>query len=255
MNLLSQPQGKSKHELDIADQERRIIQLDGLIVKKRKELEELDATFVRNLSEKGAQNYEEEQNWRQRIDSLRIEVEALESRRKSALVPLEERGKKVEDRERVLLQREEQAALKESDIEYTSQALENRLDEISEREQESISYEKRLSERDMVLKIRESELETRMAALTEVIRQVLLDAERAKAEASERKALLRGRDISITEREQSVARQEASFVNRERAILDRYQTLQRAITETNLKYPNVSQSSAARTAGERDGNG
>ena len=53
--------------------------------------------------------------------------------------------------------------------------------------------------------------------------------------AAQKKAVLKGRDVSITERERNVELQEASFADREKRIVDRYQTLLRAITETNLK--------------------
>ena len=74
-----------------------------------------------------------------------------------------------------------------------------------------------------------------MNALTEILRESLEDIERNKAEVAKRKAILKGRDISITEREKNVEMQEAAFDKREQAILDKYRTLQKAITETNLK--------------------
>ena len=235
MRLLSAPEGKSKRVLDNAEQIVRSQELDALIVSKRKEISDLDAVLVRTLSEKGAKNYEEEQAWKEKLTVLTNEVEALESRRKSALIPLEEREKTVQDKESVLLQREETIVIKESDLEYTKQLLEDKLDTVSEREQDAISQDKRLTNREANIKLQEAQVEQRMKALTTILQQSYEEIIVSQTEQMKAKALLKGRDVSITEREKNVATQVASFENREKAIVDRYKTLLRAITETNLK--------------------
>ncbi len=234
MKLLSTPQGKSRREQENVDQELRAIELDKLIVAKRKELSDLDRLLISSLSEKSVKNYEEEQLWKNKIQELTNEVEALESRRKSALVPLEEREKKAQDRESALLKREEMVQIKESDIERTKELLEQRLDEISEREQEATNYSILLNNRRFNIEFQEKEIQVRSEAMVQILKESLEEVELAKAEAAKRKAILKGRDVSITEREKNVELQEAAFATREQKILDRYRSLQKAITETNL---------------------
>lgn len=234
MRLLSAPQGKSKRETDIASQELRVQELDSLLMQKRKEISETDALLVRTLSETGLKNYEEEQAWKEKIQGLINEVTALESRRKSALVPLETREKEVETKERVLLEREEQTILKESDFEYTRQLLEDKLDVVSEREQDAEKYAQILNNREFSVQLQEAQVKQRMEALTTILKESYEEILTSQAESARQKAILKGRAVSITEREKNVEMQEAGFANREKAILDKYKTLQRTITEVNL---------------------
>ena len=240
MRLLTPPAGQSRRQVENADQERRSIQLDQVIKDKRKEINDLDIQLVNSLSDIGKRNYEEEIVWKAKINVHTREVEALESRRKHALVPLEEREKKVQDTESVLLKREEMVAIKESDVEQTRELLEGKLDAISEREQEATNYSVTLNNREFAIQLQEKQISERMKALTEILQESLDETQKAQAEAARQKAILKGRDVSITEREKYVDIQEKSFADREKRIVDRYQTLLRAITETNLKQNGTS---------------
>lgn len=235
MRLLSTPQGKSARELETAQQALRITQLDETMRAKRKELNDLDKQLENDLSEKGLRNYQEEQLWKAKLAGLAREVEALESRRKSALVPLEEREKAVQDRESVLLQREESVVLRESDVEYAKDSLEERIDSVSEREQGANDNDKRLSIREANIRLQEQETAKRADALARIMNESYVETESAKTDLARQKAVIKGRDTAISERERIVAEKEAGFADRERAIADRYKTLQRAIMETNLK--------------------
>jgi len=235
MRLLSPSQGKSRRELDIHSQELRITELDGLIERKRLELQQLDRDMVRALSEKGAERFEEDEKWKQKIHTLTEEVIQLEARKKRALVPLEEKEKELDTRDSALSKREETVKIKESDLEYTKKALEDKLDAVSEREVEANEYAATLSNREYAIKMQEDELKSRMNALTTILQESFTDIQKAHDEAAKHKAILKGRDITLAERERKVAEIEKTFDDRDRAITDRYRTLMRAITEVNLK--------------------
>ena len=235
MRLLTPPAGQSLRQVELAQQELRATQLDQVIKDKRKEINDLDNRLINSLSETGKKGKEEEQMWKEKIAVLTREVDALESRRKSALVPLEEREKSVQDREGVLLKREEMVLIKETDLEQTKELLEDKLDAISEREQEATDYSVTLNNREFAIQLQEKQISERMKALTDILQESFNEIQKAQAEAAQRKAVLKGRDVSITEREKNVELQEASFANREKRIVDRYQTLLRAINETKLK--------------------
>lgn len=235
MRLLKREEGQKLQQLEIAQKQSRSIQLDDVIKDKRKEITELDNHLVNRLANAGTQGLEEEQMWRDRISALTIEVDALESRRKIALVPLEEREKSVHTRESALLRREEIVAIKDSDLEHTKELLEEKLDDVSEREQDAVKYSLILNNREFTIKTKEEEVEKRMDAVTDLMKQHMEENEKTKADLASQKAILRGRDVSITEREQIVAKKEAGFADREKRIADRYATLQRAITEINLR--------------------
>lgn len=235
MRLLSVPAGKSRRETDNAAQELRSIQLDEAIRTKRKEITDLEGSLINSLSVLGARKYEEKQYWKAEIAGLEKEVEALESRKRSASVPLEEREKEVQAGESALLKREETLAIREAEVEHLKDVLEERLDEVSEREQAATDYSVTLNNREFAIQFQETQVRERTTALTTVLRESYEEMQKAKEEAAKRKALLKGRDVSVSEREKFVDMQEASFANREKAIVDRYQTLLRAITETNLR--------------------
>lgn len=238
MRLLKPLEGQSRRQIENAQQELRSSQLDQVLKDKRKEINDLDIQLVNSLSEIGRRNYDEENMWKEKIDVLTREVEALESRRKSALVPLEEREKEVQNRESALLKREEIIAIKESDVEQTREILENKLDAISEREQDATNYSVNLNNREFAIQLQEKQIGERMAGLTIILQESYDEMQKAQAENAQRKAILKGRDVSIAEREKNVDMQEASFANREKAIVDRYKTLLSAISETKLKYGN-----------------
>lgn len=236
MKLLKTEEGKSKRSIDNAAQELRGVQLDALIVSKRKELDSTDRQLTAVLSEKGQQGQKEESFWKERISELTREVDALESRRKAALVPLQEREKAIQDKESVLLKREEQSSIKESDLERTRELLEDKLDDVSEREQTAIDYAGTLESRSSVLSLQEDDMQKRQDALVSVLRQAVEEKAREEALLSQQKAMLKGREVVISEREAEAAKKEKSFADREKKILDQYQTLQRAIAEVKLKY-------------------
>lgn len=211
------------------------MELDKLIVAKRRELNDLDQLYLNKSSELGQKGVSEEQLWKKRIEDLTIEVEALESRKESALIPLVDREKEVENRERVLLEREERVSFRESEADSERQMLEDRLDDVSEREQEATKYSVSLNNREFAIAFKEKQVQERMDALTAILIESLEEVKKSQAEAARYKASLKGRDVSITEREKYVEKQEAGFAAREEAILDKYRTLQRTITEVNLK--------------------
>ncbi len=236
MRLLKPLEGQNRQQAEIAQQQLRVGELDQVIRDKRKEINDLDNLLIKTLSETGKKNYEEEQMWKEKISGLTREVEALESRRKYALVPLEEREKEVENRESALLKREEIVAIKESDVEQTRELLEGKLDAISEREQEATNYSIQLNNREFAVQLQEKQISERMNGLTTILQESYDEMQKAQTEVAQRKAVLKGRDVSILEREKNVEMQENSFANREKAIADRYKSLLSAISETKLKY-------------------
>lgn len=236
MRLLSQNEGKSQQLLTIEEQQRRSLELDSQIQQKRLELQALDRAHLAHLSSTGRERYEEETAWKAKIATLTEEVEQLEARRKKALVPLEEKEKELQDKTTALLQREEAVSLKESDNEYTREALERRLDEVGEREQEAIEFSGSLAIREANIRLQETDIKNRSEALTTLLANYQIEMVAGRKDIQEQKAVLKGRDVSITEREKEVARKEKSFIDRERRLQDRYRTLERAITEAKLKH-------------------
>lgn len=233
MKLLSSPEGTNRRQLDNASQELRSTQLDALIRKKQKELNDLERQVLDSLSEFGKQSSEQEAHLKEKILNLTADVASLELRKQQASVPLEEKEKELQDRERVLAGREETALIKESDLDITTQVLEDRLDSLSEREQSATEYSHLLNARELRISVEEENVRQRMDAVSALMKEVYEEKKKAETEFSQERAMLKGREVSLTEREQIVAKKEAGFVNRERKILDQYHALQQAVAETN----------------------
>lgn len=233
MKLLSSSEGTNKRQLDTSSQELRSVQLDTLIRGKQKEISDLDRQLMNSLSEFGKQTSEQEAIIRGRISSLTSEVESLEFRKKQALVPLEEKDKELQDKERVLEGREETVAIKESDLENKAQLLEDRLDSLSEREQSATDYSNLLNARELRIAVQEENVHKRMDAVSALMKEAFEEKKNSETELNTQRAMLKGRAVSLTEREEIVAKKEAGFANRERKILDQYHSLQKAIAETN----------------------
>lgn len=190
------------------------------------------------------------------FDRLKIEQEKAEVRileadertkeyerlRDTNLIPLENREKAVHTKESALLKREESIEIKESTLESDRELLEERLDDISEREQTALDHAASLEKRAHVISLEEAEVKNRQNALVTIVRQVSEDKKKSEQEINNQKAILKGREVVISEREAIVAKKEAGFAAREKKILDQYRSLQKAITETNLKTKNVERS-------------
>lgn len=238
MRLLTPPQGKSRREIELAEQAVRAQELDELVQTKKKELNDIDLTFERSLSEKGKANYEEEEEHKARIRILEQDVQNLERRRERALLPLESKEKELQDKESALLKREREVTTKESEAEYTAQSLQDKLDTVSEREEDALEYSVTLTSREANIRLREEEIEKREASLTSILKQSMDEVNEGRTEITRQKAVLKGRGIVLTERERAVEKSLKSIADRELRLVDRYKTLQKAITETNLKHGN-----------------
>lgn len=236
MRLLTPPAGKSLREIENAKQEVRTQQLEQIIRDKRKEIEQVEHIAVEALSKHGLENYEDEKRWKTRIAELTLEVEGLEQRRRTALLPLEKREKELTIKDRVLSEREEKLSIKETDLESVQEALAERLDDLSERQLTASEYATSLEQRNSNLVLQESEIQKRQDALVVILRQTNEEKQINETNLSTQIALLKGREKAISQRERVVEKKEKGFVSREKAILDKYETLRRAISEMKLRY-------------------
>lgn len=203
------------------------------------QLEDSTTSSLRKEKERLSKSSQElQQKWslfRTENDTLNLKKEELENYYKTTLIPLEKREKLAQSKEEALLKREEELAINETNLEQTRELLEDKLDAVSVREQDANDYSLILNNREENIKLQESQIRDRMTALTEILKESMEEVKKSQSEAAEYKATLKGRDVSLTEREKRVQKEIESVANREARLVDRYRTLQKAITETNLK--------------------
>lgn len=233
MNLLSVKDSRTKRAAENSTQELRSVELDVLIRDKRKELDDLVLLIAGNLERCRTENEVERREHIELLTPLRREVEELEQRKKQALLPLHEKEKEVEDRMVVLLQREEEVSIRESEAESTLEHLQDRLDDIQERSHELDSKKNALDKREFGVKIQEDEVIDRSTKLTTVLETGYESLKKAASLVEKEKAEARGREIILSERESRLVKKEKDLESREKALIDKYQTLERSIARLN----------------------
>lgn len=155
---------------------------------------------------------------------------------KTVVVPLENREKELDTKTEALSKREESISIKETDLTQTQEILIERLDEVSEREQNALSYSADLEARASNLSILEEQQKKKEEAVLAVMKETAKKRIEDEKNIAKQKAVLKGRDTVLNERERVVSKKEAGFANREKAIVDRYKTLERAIAEMKLTH-------------------
>lgn len=231
MKLLSTPQGKSRREIDNAQEELRSQQLDELIRAKRKELNDLDLRVLAREAEYSSWDFEAE---REKLENERASLARERKEYRKSLVPLEQKEKELDTVASALLKQKEQLDIRETDLDQTSEILQERLDLVSEREQNALALSQDIEGRSSNLVIQEEEFKKKETALVEIMRTHEIERRKDERDIAKQKSVLKGRDTVLKERERAVAQKEAGFEAREKRLLDRYQTLQRAITEKKL---------------------
>lgn len=170
-----------------------------------------------------------------RAENLAQKMMEYEEIRKTVIVPLVNREQVLQNNERALLKREEHIAIRETENDSERQLLEDRFDDISEREQATKDYSATLEQRARNIALQEGEFQKHQDSLVVLLREFSNDKKKAEDDISTQRALLKGRETILLEREKICAKQEAGFANREKSILAKYRQLQKAITATNLK--------------------
>lgn len=231
MHLLSPQESRSKTEAYNSKLSSRSADLDEAIVAKRKELISLDEEFLRTLQNQRLVRLKEDTEWEQRNRTLTSEVEALENRRKLAVVPLAEKKKELQDREEVLLQREQKVSAREQEAADNLELLEGRLDEASDRLDSAGIREKQLNKREEGIKLQERQTNERTLHLNEVLSKSYALLNEAQTKIATQKAEQDGREIVLSEKESRLKERENDLVSRETALIDKRTTLERAVEE------------------------
>lgn len=235
MKLLSPVETRSKRDVQNTALSSRSAELDESIVTKRKELLTMDEEFLRVIEENRLKKAEEETKWEQRNQVLRTETEELENRRQRALVPLENKERKIEADEEALLQRERKIAKREENAEFLQETLEQRLDEASERLELASKRSQELNKKEEGVKAQEALTNVRTEEFNSLLVKTLADFDQQRTEIAQGQRENEGREVALSEKETRIDAKEKDLVSRETLLLDRHATLERAIEEHKRK--------------------
>lgn len=236
MKLLSPSEGREKARSNEVTLKNRITELQGLIVQKYKELAQAEADFNDTLTRQRKTWSEEEKVYTSKVFIIRGEIEALEERRRQALIPLTKRAEELDTKASALAEYEKILKQSDADIADKAEMLVKRLDEVAERELQADKVAKNLAVREDGVKAQAAQVATGSVLLTEAMTKASQESAARERELSLKEASVKAKETQITERERKVNEKEAGFANRELAIKDQYEALRQAIEETNKKY-------------------
>lgn len=226
----------AKIEDKLEADKRAIAETSSQLADERKALDERVAKEGASIVKAREQLRNDQIKWQEEAEILRNTKIKQDEFHKAFVVPLEKRIRAVDTKDSALSKREELIVIKEAENNRTAELLQDRLDHISEREQDAIDFAATLEARSSNLTIQENDLRKRQDALVEIIKQTSVEKIKAETELGKQKAVLKGREVVLAERERVVRTKENGFIAREKSITDKYQTLQRAISEMKLKY-------------------
>lgn len=235
MKLLSPQETRTKRETLNTTLSSRSADLDEAIVAKRKEILTLDEDFLRAIEDNRLVRMQEESKWEQRNHVLRSETEELESRKRLALVPLEEREQKIQADDEALLQREQKVLRREEEAEKNLELLELRLDDASDRLALASKRSQELDRRETGIRQQEALTKARTDEFNTVLTKTLIDFETQRTELATKQLENEGREVIFAEKEVRILAKEKDLVSRETLLKDRYETLGRAIEEYKRK--------------------
>jgi hypothetical protein len=196
--------------------------------KTRKELANSEADFRQALLGQRARWEREEQDHTKRVNEAVEEIKVLESRKAQALIPIEVYKKQAET-----LMQEAQDGLRlvqgrELEAEELLDTLQDKLDAVGQREQDSIIKEKRLFIKEEAIKSQETLTSNKSEELTRAWIDFNKDKELAEFDIRDRKTALFLRDRSQEAREDALNRQEQELKDWSIKLKDERDTLDRA---------------------------
>lgn len=225
-------QAKNKRESDNA----RVVEIQELIAQKLRELATAEASYDDALQRQRNQWAAEQMEHQNKVLEKEQEVEALEERRKAALVPLTVREQEIENVANALALREQKAGEREHDLDEQSSALEERLDEVAERELRVADHEQSLQLQADGVKRQAQDVQRGSELLTVAVTRAQAEAVSRETDLTKREMALNAKENSLEERERIVQVKEDGFTTREVKIADDRATLERAIAESKQKY-------------------
>jgi chromosome segregation ATPase len=242
LRLLAPAEAVHKSKQRTEGEKQKAVKIDALVAQKHKELAEAESNFAIALKRQHEIWAKEEKEHQEKVTHVTHEVTILEERRNQALIPLEERGKELETKDRNLRERSVVLDLRETDLNESAQSLADRLDEVSEREQKAFESAQSLLIQREDIESRRNDLKANTDTFTRAFTKASGELTERELVVRREEIALKNRAVTLKEREDKVADKEAGFDNRERAIQDKRETLNRAIAEIKQKYHVTEQS-------------
>lgn len=227
MLLMTPTQAGDAREQETQRQILRAQEAEKEVARSNQRLSKSKEEFEAMLTAMNAHWEKEQQANEERLAAYRKEVSELESRREKALIPVSIEDERVKKRFKEVAEKERSLVYRQEELDSLAEKLESALDAVGEREQDvSIREEKALS-RELGLEEQVKRAQQSGADLQQAIQNWTARASTAEADLSERKRKVELQEISLKAREDKVFRdQEENRLERLR-LQDLSATLER----------------------------
>jgi len=229
MKLFSSTEVITNKEQQISRDLLRVNSIDKELNNKRLLLSQLEKEFEDTLKRQ-REDWEYEENlFIQNKNKLKTETEGLEQRKKQALIPLAEKENELDERSKLIDKILKELEQKNEDFIDSIEALEERLTEISIREQEADRVSKLQLKKKKGIEAQQEQISNQAKEFNDMMAKAVADISEKDSKLSRKETKLLLRENAIKEREIEISKIEKGFTDRERAITDKYNTLQRAL--------------------------
>lgn len=229
MKLLTPTDVRTNNEKRLTINLKRSSDLDGELLRKKQQIEKLDADFKLSIERQRIDFDEEKSEHHKKINELLREVEILEKRKEQALLPINDKLALIEKAQDLLIDRENNIQKKEYQLEESLQSLQDRLDEVTEREQEADRILTKQYSQQKSLDNQKEEL----AKQTKLLNELLITS---NDEFNKKMLILNTKEAEIDSKlnlieikESSIKTKEKQLIIKEKGLQDRYATLERSI--------------------------
>lgn len=211
---------------------RDIVRIDSIkkeLTSKRLLLQKLETEFEETLKRQRENWLKEENKYIESKNAIEKETEELEKRKKQALIPLEEREKVISEHENEIKNILAELERKNEDFVNNIEALEKRLEEVSEREQEAERISKIQLKKKEGIEIQQELISNQSKDFNDMMTKAIADISKKSSVLSKKETELLLKETALKDKELELGKIEKGFADREKAIIDKYNTLQRSL--------------------------
>lgn len=233
MKLWSPSEAKSLKDQDLTRSILRVQETERVIKDTNMRLAKSQAEFQEMLARNRGQWAKEEEEHNKRVKEIQREIDELEAKKLNALVPInilkDAVTNDMKDAERFLAQLRE----REANVETLTETLEDRLDEVGEREQNVKKQEISLALKKQSIDRQSEVVAESSEKLTQEISNFSVKMEESEKDLTKRKTTLLLRERSVEAQEKTQERTAKALADKERQLTDERGTLDRAWKEFN----------------------
>ncbi len=231
MKLLTPQSVKDLKSQDLARGILRAKETEDAIKKINQRRAEAEVSFNSALARNRELWAKEEQDHQKRKTELQFEIDTLEAKRLNALIPINIIKISAEDKMKEATDFLTGLRLRERVVEETTERLEDKLDEVGEREITVKNKEKELLLKQQGIERQEENLRLNNERLTEQMKEHLVLKQNAITNIEERTKEVVLKERSLEAKEQLIQRNLKAIKDKEKQLSDERGTLDRAWKE------------------------